>query len=317
MPVWSLNRGCAVNVAKDKTLIIITGPTGSGKTDLSIQLAESLRTEIISADSRQIYRGIPIGTAAPSPAQLSRVRHHFIATLGLDEYYSAAKYEEEVLPLLDKLWESNDYAVMCGGSMMYIDAITNGIDELPTISEEIRQYSINLYQSGGLKALHDKLKEIDPIYLENCDPNNHRRLIHAIEITLQAGVPVSSLRTGKKKQRDFNIIKFAISYPREELFSRINQRVDAMIQEGLEKEAAEVYPLRHLNSLNTVGYKELFAMMDGIMGRDTAIARIAKNTRVYAKKQLLWLSKDPNVRYLDPKASLLDQALAIITEFRS
>lgn len=302
-------------MAKSRNLIIVTGPTGSGKTDLSIQLAERLRTEIISADSRQIYRGIPIGTAAPSAEQTSRIKHHFISTLELDEYYSAAKYEEEVLPLLNKLWESNNYVVMCGGSMMYIDAVTNGIDELPTISDEIRDYAIGLYRDGGLEALHSKLREIDPEYLKNCDLNNHRRLIHAIEITLQAGAPASTLRTGKKKQRDFNILKIAINFPRAELFERINQRVDEMIANGLEKEAAGVYHLRHLNSLNTVGYKEMFAMMDGIMDRETAIARIAKNTRVYAKKQLLWLSKDDNVKYLDPKAPLLDQALAIISKF--
>jgi len=305
-----------VIVAKhNKTLIIVTGPTGSGKTELSLQLAESLRTEIISADSRQIYRGIPIGTAAPTPEQLARVKHHFVATLRLDEYYSAAKYEEEVIPLLDKLWLDNDYVVMCGGSMMYIDAVTNGIDDLPTISDEVRNYAISLYREGGIKALHEKLKIIDPAFLVNCDLNNHKRLIHAIEITLQAGVPASTLRTGKKKNRTFNIIKMAIAFTRDELFDRINRRVATMIEHGLEKEAANVYPLRHLNSLNTVGYKELFAMMDGFMDKETAVARIAKNTRVYAKKQLLWLSKDPKVQYLDPHLPLLEQALAIISNF--
>ena len=265
-----------------KTLAIVTGATGSGKTELAIQLAESLQTEIISADSRQIYRGIPIGTAAPTAEELARVKHHFIGILNLDEYYSAAKYEEDVLTLLDTLWQKYDYVVMCGGSMMYIDAITNGIDEL---------------------------HEINPLYLESCDLNNHRRLVHAIEITLQAGVPYSSLRTGKKKQRPFKIVKFAIDHTREELFNRINRRVDTMIAAGLEEEAKSVYPIRHYNSLNTVGYKELFAMMDGIMDRDTTIARIAKNTRVYAKKQLLWLSKDPNLIRLNPHQPLLPQAL--------
>lgn len=292
-----------------KTLVIVTGATGSGKTELAIQLAENLQTEIISADSRQIYRGIPIGTAAPTAEELARVKHHFIGILNLDEYYSAAKYEEDVLTLLDTLWQKYDYVVMCGGSMMYIDAITNGIDELPTISEDIRKYAMELYTAGGLAALYDKLREIDPLYLESCDLNNHRRLVHAIEITLQAGVPYSSLRTGKKKQRPFKIVKFAIDHTREELFDRINRRVDAMIAAGLEEEAKSVYPIRHYNSLNTVGYKELFAMMDGIMDRDTSIARIAKNTRVYAKKQLLWLSKDPNLIRLNSHQPLLPQAL--------
>lgn len=295
-----------------KTLIIVTGPTGSGKTELAIQIAESLHTEIVSADSRQIYRGIPIGTAAPTPDELSRVKHHFVNILNLDEYYSAARYEEEALPLLNQLWEANDFVVMCGGSMMYIDAITNGIDELPTISDDIRRHVMDLYAEGGLDALHKKLQEIDPVFLTTADPNNHRRLMHAIEITMQAGVPCSSLRTGKKKERPFRAIKFAIGFSREEIFNRINLRVDKMIAAGLEEEAKRVYPLRHYNSLNTVGYKELFAMFDGIMDRDTAIPRIAKNTRVYAKKQLLWLSKDPNVIYLDPHKPLLPQALNAI-----
>lgn len=295
-----------------KTLIIVTGATGSGKTELAIQLAESLRTEIVSADSRQIYRGIPIGTAAPTAEELKRVKHHFVGILDLEQYYSAARYEEEALPILDSIWQRNDYAVMCGGSMMYIDAITNGIDDLPTISPEVREYAIGLYHSGGLSALHEKLHEIDPVYMQNCDPNNHRRLVHAIEITLQAGVPSSQLRTGKKKKRDFQVIKLAINHIRPELFDRINSRVDAMIEAGFEEEAKRVYPLRHCNSLNTVGYKELFAMMDGVMDRDTAIARIAKNTRVYAKKQLLWLSKDPEVKLLDPHLPLLPQALDAI-----
>ncbi|MCM1138814.1 MAG: tRNA (adenosine(37)-N6)-dimethylallyltransferase MiaA [Duncaniella sp.] len=295
-----------------KTLIIVTGPTGSGKTELAIQIAESLHTEIVSADSRQIYRGIPIGTASPTPEELSRVKHHFVNTLNLDEYYSAAKYEEEAIPLLNRLWETNDYVVMCGGSMMYIDAITNGIDELPTISDEIRQHVMDIYAIGGLQALHEKLQGIDPEYLATADKNNHRRLMHAIEITMQAGVPCSLLRTGKKKERPFKVIKLAIGYSREEIFDRINSRVDKMIAAGLEEEAKSVYHLRHCNSLNTVGYKELFAMFDGIMDRDTAIPRIAKNTRVYAKKQLLWLSKDSNVIYLDPHKPLLPQAIDVI-----
>ncbi len=301
----------------NKTLIIVTGPTGSGKTDLAIELAESLGTDIVSADSRQLYRGIPIGTATPSPEQLSRVRHHFIATLELDQYYSAACYEEDALRVLESQWASSDYAVMCGGSMMYIDAVTNGIDPLPTITPEIRAKALDIYTSGGLDALHATLSDIDPAYLATCDPNNHKRLVHAIEITLQAGQPYSSLLTGNSRQRPFNVLKLAIGHSREALFERINRRVDAMIEAGLEEEARSVYHLRHLNSLNTVGYKELFAMMDGIMDRDTAIARIAKNTRVYAKKQLLWLSKDPGVRIINPEKQALGQALRFIKEFKS
>ena len=300
-----------------KTLIVVTGPTGSGKTDLAIEIAESLDTEIVSADSRQIFRDIPIGTAVPDKTQLARVKHYFIQTLGLDEYYSAAMYEEQALKVLDSIWMNHDYAVMCGGSMMYIDAVTNGIDPLPTIRPDIRKRALAIYESGGIEAIRATLSNLDPEYLASCDINNHRRLVHAVEISLQAGVPYSSLRSGEKKNRDFRIVKLAINHPREVLFDRINRRVAAMIDAGLEEEAAKVYTLRHLNSLNTVGFKELFAVMDGTMTREVAIPRIAKNTRVYAKKQLLWLSKDPSVILLNPQKPLLTQALAAIREGQS
>lgn len=295
-----------------KTLIIVTGPTASGKTSLAIELALALDTEIVSADSRQLFRGLPIGTAAPTHDELSKVRHHLVGVLDLNDYYSAACFEEDALRILDDIWTRSNYAVMCGGSMMYIDAITRGIDSLPTISPEIREYALRLYQEGGLTALHERLRELDPGYLATADLSNHRRLVHAIEICLQAGVPYSSLRIGAVKKRPFRIVKFAIGWDRTTLFERINNRVDRMIAEGFEEEARAVYPLRHLNALNTVGYKELFAMMDGLMDRPTAIARIAKNTRVYAKKQLLWLSKDPDVVILDPAKPLLSQALRFI-----
>lgn len=295
-----------------KTLIIVTGPTASGKTSLAIELALALDTEIVSADSRQLFRGLPIGTAAPTPEELSKVRHHLVGVLDLNDYYSAACFEEDALRVLDDIWTRSDYAVMCGGSMMYIDAITRGIDSLPTISPEIREYALRLYQEGGLGALHERLRELDPDYLATADLSNHRRLVHAIEICLQAGVPYSSLRIGTVKKRPFRIVKFAIGWDRTTLFERINNRVDRMIAEGFEEEARAVYPLRHLNALNTVGYKELFAMMDGLMDRPTAIARIAKNTRVYAKKQLLWLSKDTDAVILDPAKPLLSQALRFI-----
>ncbi|MCM1331305.1 MAG: tRNA (adenosine(37)-N6)-dimethylallyltransferase MiaA [Bacteroides sp.] len=293
------------------TLIIVTGPTGSGKTDLSIKLAQHLGCEIISADSRQLFRDIPIGTAAPTPQQLSAAKHHFIGTLSLDEYYSAARYEEDALALLDRLWQHNDKAIMCGGSMMYIDAVTRGIDELPTVSDQVRDHVMKLYQDEGIEGIRLILRNLDPEYLASADPSNHRRLIHAIEICLESGVPYSSLRTGMVKERPFNIITMMINYPREELFDRINRRVDEMIANGLEEEARKVYHLRHLNSLNTVGYKEMFALFDGTMDRDTAIARIAKNTRVYAKKQLTWLKRNPDVIRLNP-SNAYKQALDAI-----
>lgn len=268
-----------------------------------------LRCDIISADSRQIYRGIPIGTAAPTQEQLAAARHHFVASLPLDVPYSAAKFEADVLALLPRIWSESGYAVMCGGSMMYIDAVCSGIDLLPEISPAIRRAAMDIYTTGGLDAIRTRLRELDPAYYDIVDLNNHKRIVHAIEISLQAGVPYSSLRTGQKRERDFNIIKFAIDYPRPQLFDRINSRVEAMIAAGWEAEAAAVFPLRDLNSLNTVGYKELFAMMEGHMDRPTAIARIAKNTRVYAKKQLTWMKKDPSIHLLphdSPLKSLLD-----------
>ncbi|MBQ9076522.1 MAG: tRNA (adenosine(37)-N6)-dimethylallyltransferase MiaA [Muribaculaceae bacterium] len=282
------------------TLIVITGATGSGKTDLAVSLAQRLNCHIISADSRQIYKGIPIGTAAPSAEQLAAVPHHFVGTLALDDYYSAAQYEADVLELLPRLWAENRYAIMCGGSMMYIDAVTKGIDELPTITSEIRKRAMSLYYSGGLRLLQETLLQLDPVYYRQVDLNNHKRLVHAIEITMQAGVPYSSLRTGEVKQRPFRIVKVAIGYEREQLFDRINRRVEHMIESGLVDEAHRVYPMRHLNSLNTVGYKELFAWIDGRMDYDTALARIAKNTRVYAKKQLTWMKRDTSIVTLSP-----------------
>lgn len=293
------------------TLIVITGATGSGKTDLAIALARRLGCHIISADSRQLYRDIPIGTAAPDASQLAAVPHHFVGTLSLEDYYSAAQYETDVLDLLPRLWKDNRYAIMCGGSMMYIDAVTRGIDELPTITLEIRDQAMALYLRGGLPLLRETLERIDPVYYNQVDKNNHKRLVHAIEITMQAGVPYSSLRTGQTKKRPFNIIKCAIGYEREQLFDRINRRVDAMIEAGLVEEARRVYHLRHLNSLNTVGYKELFAYFEDKMDYDTAVARIAKNTRVYAKKQITWMKRDDSIHVLSPD-NALDELCMII-----
>lgn len=296
-----------------RTLVVVAGPTASGKTGLAIELAESLGTEIVSADSRQLYMGIPVVTAAPSAAELARVPHHFVGILPLDAYYSAALYEEQALARLDDIWERRgDYAVVCGGSMMYIDALTKGIDPLPTISPEVRERALAIYTGGGLEALHKTLAGLDPDSLAEADLSNHRRLIHAIEICMESGLPASRLRTGRAKERPFRVVKMAIGHTREALFDRINRRVGLMVEQGLEAEARSVYPMRHLNSLNTVGLKEMFACFDGLMDRDTAIARIAKNTRVYAKKQLLWLSKDASVNILDPARPLLPQALSVL-----
>lgn len=286
------------------TLIVITGPTGSGKTDLALELAVRLHCDIISADSRQIYQGLPIGTAAPSADQLARVRHHFVASLPLDAYYSAAQFESDVMALLPELWQQGEYAIMCGGSMMYIDAVTRGIDELPTVSETVRREAYGLLEREGIEAVRERLRELDPDYLERADPANHKRLVHALEVSMEAGVPYSSLLTGEVRQRPFRILQFALDLPREILFDRINRRVDAMVAAGLEDEARAVYHLRSLNSLNTVGYKEMFAWFDGTMDRTTAIERLKKNTRVYAKKQLTWLRRRPEIELLAPDTAL-------------
>lgn len=301
-----------MNETKRPTLIVITGPTGSGKSQLAVDLALTLGCEIISADSRQIFREIPIGTAAPTPEQMALVPHHFVGTLSIEDTYSAARFEADVLTLLPRLWRKSDYAIMCGGSMMYIDAVTKGIDNLPEISPEIRAEAMRIFTEGGIGKARETLRNLDPDYYSIVDLNNHKRIVHAIEITMQAGVPYSTLRTGAVVQRPFDIIKFAIDYPREELFDRINRRVEAMIEQGFEAEAAAVFHKRHLNSLNTVGYKELFAMMEGKMDRATAIPRIAKNTRVYAKKQLTWMKKDPAIHYLPPTGAL--EALLSVLE---
>lgn len=287
------------------TLVVITGATGSGKTSLAIEVAKASGAEIISADSRQIFREIPIGTAAPTPEELAAVPHYFVGTHSLTDYYSAADFEADVLRLLEEKWKTHSTMVMVGGSMMYVDAVVNGIDDLPTISEENRRKAMLVYEEGGLQQLRLDLLEMDSDYYKIVDLNNHKRLIHALEIMYESGKKYSELRTGERRQRDFRILKYAIDLPREVLFSRINARTEQMMASGFLQEAERVYPLRHLNSLNTVGYKELFAYFDGKMDYDTAVARIAKNTRVYAKKQLTWLKKDDSVKFLQPETALM------------
>ncbi len=287
------------------TLVVITGATGSGKTSLAIEVAKASGAEIISADSRQIFREIPIGTAAPTPVELAAVPHYFVGTHSLTDYYSAADFEADVLRLLEEKWKTHSTMVMVGGSMMYVDAVVNGIDDLPTISEENRRKAMQVYEEGGLQQLRLDLLEMDSDYYKIVDLNNHKRLIHALEIMYESGKKYSELRTGERRQRDFRILKYAIDLPREVLFSRINARTEQMLASGFLQEAERVYPLRHLNSLNTVGYKELFAYIDGKMDYDTAVARIAKNTRVYAKKQLTWLKKDDSVKFLQPENALM------------
>lgn len=282
------------------TLVVITGPTGVGKTDTAISIAQALSAEIISADSRQLYHEIPVCTAAPTTEQQALVPHHFVGTLNLDEYYSAAQFESDVMQLLPQLFKRSPYAVLCGGSMLYIDAVCNGIDDIPTISDEIRNRVYASYEEHGLDYMLNWLQELDPEHYDVVDKKNYKRVVHAVEICLQAGQTYTSLRTNKAKERPFRIIKIGLNLPREQLFDRINRRVEAMVECGLIEEARRVYPMRHLNSLNTVGLKELFNYFDGAWDYDTAIARIQKNTRVYAKKQLTWYAKDENMRWFTP-----------------
>ena len=283
-----------------KTLIVITGPTAVGKTDLCLDIAKYFGIPIINADSRQIYREIKIGTAAPTEEQLQQVRHYFVGTQALTDYYSASIYEQEVMSLLDTLFQTSDYALLSGGSMMYIDALCNGIDDIPTVDDETRNTLKRRLAEEGLESLCEQLRVLDPEHYEIVDKKNPRRVVHALEICLMTGRTYTSFRTNEHKERPFNIIKIGLTRDREIIYERINRRVDIMMEQGFLDEARRVYPLRHLNALNTVGYKELFAYLDGTWSLDEAIERIKGNTRRYARKQLTWYKKDPLVTWFSP-----------------
>ena len=276
-------------------MYVITGPTASGKSALAVDLARRLGTEIISADSRQIYQGIPIVTAMPTPEERAAVKHHLIDMLPLDAYYSASQFEEDALRIAEDVMNRTGSVVVCGGSMMYVDALCHGIDELPTVPDSIRKGLMEEHAEKGDAWLLDQLQNLDPEYYGKVDKKNIKRVFHAVEIIRAAGKTYTELRTGERRSRPFEIKKYMIDMPREMLFSRINRRVDAMVADGLEEEARRVYPQRALNSLNTVGLKEMFAMFEGTMPRDVAIERIKKNTRVYAKKQLTWWARDREI----------------------
>ena len=290
----------------DPTLIVITGPTASGKSALAIETALRLNTEIISADSRQIYTGIPIVTAMPTPEELASVPHHLIDMLPLDAYYSASMYEESALRIATEIMEKRGVAVVCGGSMMYVDALCNGIDELPTVPDEIRRGLEAELAEKGQEWLAEELRRLDPEYYSKVDLRNTKRVFHAVEIIRAAGQSYTSLRTGQRRRRPFRIRKYILAPERPVLFERINTRVDAMVRAGLEEEARSVYHLRHLNSLNTVGLKEMFAWFDGTMQHTEAIERIKKNTRVYAKKQMTWWARDKEIIPLDSTSSRIE-----------
>lgn len=286
---------------KKPKLIVITGPTASGKSALAVNLAKKLNTEIISADSRQIYQGIPIVTAVPTMEEQDGITHHLLEVLPLDGYYSASLFRDDTLKILQKIYENNSTAIVCGGSMLYIDALVNGIDDLPTVPSSIRSNFMQQWKKEGDDWLLSQLKTLDEKYFNTIDHRNLKRVFHAVEVSVVAEAPYSSLLTSKKKKPEFpfDVLKFCLDGTREKLFERINNRVNDMMQRGLEEEAKSVYHLRHLNSLNTVGLKEMFSYFEGRLSKEESISRIQKNTRVYAKKQLTWHKRDKEISYLD------------------
>ena len=283
-----------------KTLIVITGPTAVGKTALCLDIAQHFGIPVINADSRQIYKELKIGTASPTIEQMRRVPHYFVGLLSLHDYYSASLFEQQVLEILQREFEHSDYALLTGGSMMYIDAVCNGIDEIPTVDDATREALKARLSSEGLEPLVEELRRLDPEYYEIVDKQNPRRVVHGLEICLMTGKTYTSFRKREKKERPFRIVKIGLNRDREELYNRINQRVDQMMTDGLLDEAQRLYPMRHMNALNTVGYKEMFAYIDGTWTLEEAVERIKGNTRRYARKQLTWYKKDEQIRWFHP-----------------
>ncbi|WP_029904161.1 tRNA (adenosine(37)-N6)-dimethylallyltransferase MiaA [Prevotella sp. 10(H)] len=303
-----------------KQLIVLLGPTGVGKTALSLNLAKHYHTSIISADSRQFYKGLETGTAAPTQEQLSCIPHHLVGMLDINDYYSASEFERDALETIARLHETNNVVIATGGSMLYIDALCNGIDDVPTIDEELRKEVYALYEKEGLEPIRRQLKALDPDFYNEVDLKNYKRVIHALEVCLMTGKPYSSFRTNSKKPRPFNIIKIGLMREREQLYERINLRVDEMMNSGLLDEAKHFYPQRHLNALNTVGYKELFKYFDGEWALDFAIEKIKQNTRIYSRKQMTWFKRDKDIKWINlSEAShneALQQIISITEELR-
>lgn len=285
---------------KNKHLVVIAGPTASGKTGTAIRVAAHFNSEIISADSRQIYREMRIGTAVPDNKQLSAVRHHFIHSLSLDTYYNASMFENDVLILLEELFRKHDIVVMAGGSGLYIDAVCKGIDDLPTVDPSIRKRLAARYENEGLEPLQKELQQLDPESYVRVDLNNHMRVLKALEISLQTGKPYSAFLTRKDKQRGFNIIRIALHVDREKLYRRINKRVDEMIEAGLVDEVKQLLPFRNATAMKTVGYREILGYLDGAYGLDEAVEKIRNNTRTYARKQITWFRKNNSYTWMDP-----------------
>ena len=297
-------------VSLNKTLIVILGPTAIGKTDVAVKLAKHFHTDIISADSRQFYKDIQIGTAKPLPEEMEGVRHHFIDTLELHENYNVYEYEKDVLVLLEDLFKEHNIVLMTGGSGLYIDAVCNGIDELPDADEVLREELKRKFEEEGIGFLQEEVKRLDPDFYEVVDRNNPNRMMRAIEVCRIMGMPYSKLRKSETRQRDFNILKIGLNTNRERLFDSINLRVDKMIHAGLLDEAKRVYQFREFNSLNTVGYKELFMYLDGKESLEWAIEKVKTNTRRYAKRQLTWFNNDKDIRWFEPDQ--INQIIEII-----
>lgn len=283
-----------------KRLIVLLGPTGVGKTELSIEIARHFHTSIISCDSRQIYREMRIGTAVPSREQLSAVPHFFIHTLSVKDYYNSWQFEQQALDKIRELHHTAEVVLLVGGSMMYIDALCKGIDDIPTIDPELREQLMNRMEVEGVVAIRDLLKKLDPVFYAQVDLNNAKRVLHAVEVCMMAGKPYSSLRTNQPKKREFDILKIGLNREKTELYDRIDKRVDIMLEEGLEGEARSLYPLRHLNPLNTVGYKEFFEYFDNKIDYEEAVRLIKRNSRRYAKKQLSWFRRDTAIHWFHP-----------------
>ncbi|NDV95978.1 tRNA (adenosine(37)-N6)-dimethylallyltransferase MiaA [Dysgonomonas sp. 521] len=292
-----------------KHLIVLLGPTGVGKTALSLNVAEHYHSPIISADSRQFFKGLEIGTAAPSAEQMGRVQHYLVGMLDVTDYYSASEFERQALDIIGELHRSHDVLIASGGSMMYIDALCNGIDDVPTIDEELRKEVYGLYERDGLEPIRAQLKVLDPDFYNEVDLKNYKRVIHALEVCLMTGKPYSQYRTKTKKERPFNIVKIGLTRDREELYGRINRRVDEMMEAGLMDEAKRFYPQRNLNSLNTVGYKELFKYLDGEWTLDFAVEKIKQSTRIYSRKQMTWFKRDKDIHWINLSEVSEDDAL--------
>jgi tRNA dimethylallyltransferase len=281
------------------TLISIVGPTGIGKTDLGISIAKKLSTEIISADSRQFYKELKIGTAMPDEKQLLEIKHHFIGHLSIHDYYNASIFEFGVIELLEKLFKQKEQVLMVGGSGMYIDAVCKGIDDLPEIDQEIRASLHAKFEKEGIESLRFELKRLDPEYYSIVDLRNPKRILKGLEICLMTGKTYTSFRTSEKKERDFRILKIGLNMDRKKLYQRIDKRVDKMFEAGLLEEAKNFYPFRNLNALKTVGYKELFEHFDGMYDLDKAIELIKRNSRHYAKRQLTWFGRDKEIEWFE------------------